>query len=98
MVSRVVSHKTVPWFMFYRYLTSGSQQLLLTSLLHGSIFKDFNFCKASAVWAEAFVKTGHKQTHILINLFTSCINQNKIAISKDNAKTICFGVMLLCIL
>lgn len=94
MVSRVVSHKTAHWFMFYRYLTSGSQHLFLTSLLHGSIFKGFNFCKASAVWAEAFVKTGHKQTHVLINLFTSCVSQNKIAISKVNAETICFGVFL----
>ena len=58
--SRIVSHKTAHCFIFCKYLTVGSQHLFLTSPLYDSVFNGFKFYKVSALWAEVFLKNGHK--------------------------------------
>lgn len=68
--SRVVSHKTAHWFMFCEYLAIGSQHLFLTSPLYDSVFNGIKFCKASTLWAEVFLETGHKRMYFFILLFT----------------------------
>lgn len=65
--SRAVSHKTAHWFMFCKYLTIGLQHLFLTPPSYDSVFNGFKFCKASILWAEVFLKTGHKWTHFFIH-------------------------------